>query len=381
MARRKLLVEGWRFLPHSYAMVNQWQLLALAKRDDIDLRVRDLPLYRPSWKAGASLLDPERDRQLRAVPPASAEFSPDATLRFSFPFDLSPPRSGRLAVICPSEYQVYQADAWTAPNDPAALALRHDLTVIAPSRWSAAGLERSSIPAARIAMVPHGVDSSVFAPDRDSGSAMRARLGIGAGVVFMNAGAMTANKGADLLLRGFAELCRQRADVYLLLKGTDELYRSNARLGVVMSALDPALRALVGSRIVYGGTTLSVADMAALYRAADVYVSPYRAEGFNLPVLEAMASGLPVICTAGGPTDDFVPDEAGLKIASRTVAAAMPDGAQGVQLQPDLSALTRLMLRAAQDSAWRAAAGRAARLAAAKMGWDGVVDRLLEVAL
>ena len=38
---------------------------------------------------------------------------------------------------------------------------------------------------------------------------------------------------------------------------------------------------------------------------ADVYVSPYKAEGFNLPVLESMALGVPVIVTSGGPTDDF----------------------------------------------------------------------------
>jgi glycosyltransferase involved in cell wall biosynthesis len=204
-------------------------------------------------------------------------------------------------------------------------------------------------------------------------------LGIPAGVVFMNAGAMTANKGADLLLRAFAELCRRRNDVYLLLKGTDELYRSNARVGALLHSFEPQLRELIGPRLVYGGTTLSTADMAALYRAADVYVSPYRAEGFNLPVLEAMASGLPVICTSGGPTDDFVTDQCGARIASRRVPAAMPDGEQGVQLQPDLDHLTALMARAADDAAWRRKSGAAARRQAEKFTWDRAVERLLDI--
>jgi hypothetical protein len=30
-AKKSLIVEGWRFLPHSYAIVNQWQLLALLR--------------------------------------------------------------------------------------------------------------------------------------------------------------------------------------------------------------------------------------------------------------------------------------------------------------------------------------------------------------
>ena len=57
--------------------------------------------------------------------------------------------------------------------------------------------------------------------------------------------------------------------------------------------------------------------MAALYRSCDVLVHPYRGEGFAMPVLEAMASGLPVVVTAGGPTDEFCPDAAGWRIPQR----------------------------------------------------------------
>ena len=39
---------------------------------------------------------------------------------------------------------------------------------------------------------------------------------------------------------------------------------------------------------------------------ADAYVTPYRAEGFNLPALEAQTCGTPVIATHGGATDDFL---------------------------------------------------------------------------
>ena len=47
--------------------------------------------------------------------------------------------------------------------------------------------------------------------------------------------------------------------------------------------------------------------MNLLYNIADLYISPYRGEGFNMPVLEAMSVGLPVLVSAGGSTDDFVP--------------------------------------------------------------------------
>ena len=54
----------------------------------------------------------------------------------------------------------------------------------------------------------------------------------------------------------------------------------------------------------YGGIWLA-GRMAELYQVADAYVTPYACEGFNLPALEAAACGLPLICTRGGPTDEF----------------------------------------------------------------------------
>ena len=61
-----------------------------------------------------------------------------------------------------------------------------------------------------------------------------------------------------------------------------------------------------------------------------------------------------MICTAGGPTDEFVTDAFALRIASRLMQAG-----QGEWLDPDLDDLCRLMLKAIDDSAWRDAARHA----------------------
>ncbi len=379
MARGKLLVEGWRFLPHSYAMVNQWQLLALQRHSDVELRVRDLPLFMPSWQTQDGMFDADAERRLHALKPPEPDFAPDVTLRIGFPYDLAPAPRGRTVVFCTSEYQTYQKTDWVRRPEARSLRARQDLSIVTPSRWSAEGLQRSGVPVEKINIVPHGVDTALFKPDVASAAATRTKLGIGRGVVFMNASAMTINKGIDILLRAFAEVYRQRSDVYLLLKGTDALYKSGDRLNRVLGALNPALRNQIATRIVYGGATVSTEEMAALYRAADVYVSPYRAEGFNLPVLEAMASGRPVICTAGGPTDSFVGDDCGLKIPSSKGPVALAGASQGIQLQPDENQLVRLMLQAAGDVIWRGSAGAAGRRRAAELSWDKAVDRLLEV--
>jgi glycosyltransferase involved in cell wall biosynthesis len=51
---------------------------------------------------------------------------------------------------------------------------------------------------------------------------------------------------------------------------------------------------------------MGYSSLRELYNAADVYVSPYMAEGFNMPALEAQACGTPLIVPRGGPTDDFI---------------------------------------------------------------------------
>ena len=64
--------------------------------------------------------------------------------------------------------------------------------------------------------------------------------------------------------------------------------------------------------------TLSEAEMAGLYSACDCLVHPFRGEGFGLPVVEAMACGLPVIVTGAGPALDYATDETAFLIPATT---------------------------------------------------------------
>src|SRR6185436_8150884 len=80
------------------------------------------------------------------------------------------------------------------------------------------------------------------------------------------------------------------------------------------------------------------------YTACDSLVHPYRGEGFGLPVLEAMACGLPVIVTGGGSTDDFATDELAYRLpAVRKEFGQSVSGLKLVKpgwlLEPDLAAL------------------------------------------
>lgn len=59
-------------------------------------------------------------------------------------------------------------------------------------------------------------------------------------------------------------------------------------------------------------------QMYTLYNSADVFVSACQAEGFNMPILEAMACGTPVVCTDDGGNRDFVIPNVNAILAKRT---------------------------------------------------------------
>lgn len=374
----KLAVEGWRGISHSYAVVNQWQLLALLKRPGIDLRVKDLPFSDPNWRQQSGLFSEQNEHALRQIKLVQPDFCPDATWRIAFPYDLGPAPAGKTLVFGTAEYRVVPR-AYIAPNSVVAEALANpSVTITTPSRWSAEGFRRLGFDDARIAVVPHGIDPLLFRPRPEKREVTRKNLGL-SGFVFMSAGAMTTNKGMDLLLRAFAAVAERHAHVRLLLKGADKLYPSRQFLQQTFSSIPPSQAARIVQRLVYGGDALSMDQMSDLYQAADAYVSPYRAEGFNMPVLEAAACGVPVICTRGGSTDDFTTAGFALKIDSSLRPFSF-HGESGDVLEPDLDHLTELMISIVEDEPFRAgAAVKGPRHASENFSWDAVIDRMIPV--
>jgi glycosyltransferase involved in cell wall biosynthesis len=92
--------------------------------------------------------------------------------------------------------------------------------------------------------------------------------------------------------------------------------------------------------ILYLTSDLAEAEMARLYRACHCLVQPYRGEGFGLPVVEAGASGLPVIVSLGGATDDCVPPGAGYFVDARPTTLRLNEfNVDGWVLEPDARSL------------------------------------------
>jgi hypothetical protein len=188
-------------------------------------------------------------------------------------------------------------------------------------------------------------------------------------------GGLIDRKGPDILMAAFLDAFHGRDDVTLIVKdfGADGIYPMADR-----TRLRDYAESGQSPRIVYLHRDMDVEEVASLYRACDVLAHPYRGEGFGMPVLEAMACGLPVIVTAGGPTDEFCPDDACWRVragrreypedrAGKWVTAGRP-----WMLEPDLPHLRELLVEAVTDAGARTARGHAARAAAKALSWNTV---------
>jgi glycosyltransferase involved in cell wall biosynthesis len=292
--------------------------------------------------------------------------APEVEVRHQWPPDLTRPAGGRLALIQPWEFGSLPRD-WQVP-------LCRDVDEVwVPSEFTRAMYLEAGVAADRVHVVPNGVDLETLRPDGPVAVLPDAALRL------LFVGGTISRKGVDVLLAGFDEAFAGRDDVLLVIKdlGTHSYYR-----GLTMA---DTLRARASSgalpRVHYIEDELSRDEIAALYRACDVLVHPYRGEGFAMPVLEAMACGLPVVVTAGGPTDEFCPDDACWRVRSERRPLAdnrigkLETISQPWMLEPDVRSLVGVLRELAADPDERRRRGDRARAAAQAYGWDQIAER------
>ncbi|RJR46763.1 MAG: glycosyltransferase [Desulfobacteraceae bacterium] len=169
--------------------------------------------------------------------------------------------------------------------------------VYVPSIATGEELEERGVKRDKIRFYPRGIDIDRFHPAKRNGF-FRRRLSLGEGVKLLYVGRVSKEKNLGVLVESFKDLTRVRPEVSLIVVGD----------GPFLKEMQESLRGFPA----YFTGYLSGEDLAEAYASSDIFLFPSATDTFGNVVLEAQASGLPVVVTdEGGPRENLIQGETG----------------------------------------------------------------------
>ncbi len=213
--------------------------------------------------------------------------------------------------------------------------------VIAVSEATRADLKRYyRLPDQRIRVIPHGVDARMFELDRGCVEPF-----------LLCVATLHPHKNLTRLIEAFALLRSERPEFSLVLAGLRGFHAAAVEEQIAALGLGDAVRVTgwIARQELYG-----------LFARAAAFVYPSTFEGFGMPVLEALAAGLPTACSAIEPLASIAGD-----------AALYFDPA-------DIDAMAGAMRRLAADQALRRALAEAGPRRARRFSWRASAVATLE---
>ena len=170
--------------------------------------------------------------------------------------------------------------------------------VLVPSAGTREQLLAHGLPPEKMKPLPRWVDTDQFRPEKRLEQYWKQR-GLADGITLLYVGRVSKEKALELLVDAFCRLSDEGSEIALVIIG-DGPYREEMET------------ALAGYPVLFTGY-LQGEELQRAYASADLFVFPSATDTFGNVVLEAQASGLPVIVSdAGGPRELMVDGETGL---------------------------------------------------------------------
>jgi glycosyltransferase involved in cell wall biosynthesis len=199
--------------------------------------------------------------------------------------------------------------------------------LITPSAAASERIRAVLSPSVNLHLIPHGVDHERYHPlngDSEGAEAdemARARLGVRQPYVAF-VGTLEPRKDVPNLVRAFDAIAGHHPDLTLVLAGAP---------GWGIEAVEAAIGSSTHRTRIKRVGYITEEEKVALMRGAAAVAYPSREEGFGLPVLEALASGAPLVTTSGTSMADVVGDSALLFPPADTdaLAAALEEAVGG----------------------------------------------------
>jgi len=224
--------------------------------------------------------------------------------------------------------------------------------IIAVSAWTRNVCKAEyGIPEEKFSVIHNGVDLTEFNP-QIARTQIRSMFSLHEDPIILSVGCASIWKGIPYLLRSMVNVTARLPDARLIVVGSrryqDQMQLLTKELGIQKNVIFP------------GPVTRE--ELPFYYSACDVFAMPTICEGFPLVVLEAMASGRPVVASRVG-----------------GIPEAIETGSNGILFEPgNVSQLTRALLSLLEDGSLRRNMGRKARLVAeTKHDWKKITDKYM----
>jgi glycosyltransferase involved in cell wall biosynthesis len=342
--------EGPFFTQSSLGLVNREVGTRLIADHEVEL------VPRPSQTADLIETDLVSWRELATRLSRPASGPADVHISHRWPPLLDPPHEGAWVLMQPWEYGGLPGEWVPIIRDQV-----DEYWVY--STWQRECAILSGIPAERIQVIPLGVDAARYRPEGRQ-LALRTKKRF----KFLAVGGIIPRKGMELLVSAYLDTFTPDDDVCLVIKGLSSRWAYSDNPSQSDFALLPELARKEGrAEIEFLGETMSENDMPALYRACDALVAPFRGEGFCLPIVEAMATGLPVIVTETGPALDICDETlaclvpASPREVSKAITGLEPGALGFWWAEPDAVALGSCMREVSSNQALAQRLGRSGR--------------------
>jgi glycosyltransferase involved in cell wall biosynthesis len=244
-----------------------------------------------------------------------------------------------------------------------------------PSQWGYQILMQHGLDPDRCSIVQEGVDTELYHTWRPRVERDQVR--------FLTVGKYEQRKSITETIEAWAQAFGADPDVYLTVK-TDHFVDQDIKQQQIRDQLESL--ALSNVTVLWGSADRDL--MINLYRDADVFVLPTKGEGWGLPLIEAAASGLPVITTEWGAHTQFLKSSSCIFVEHDLVPIQCPEyqrfypqaGDWGQWAQPRIDSIAQALITARdQIPQLRQQAQINARQIRQEFSWSQCAARALDV--
>jgi len=295
LPKLNIVWEGSQFVYHSLALINREHCSNLLDSNQVNLTI--IPYEEDNFSPENNekyLRLYNNDIRYKADVVEEISNLPYLWVRHQWPPKAEPPKGAKWIIMQPWEFTSLRKDFVEIFNNAD--------EIWTPSDYARKSFVDSGVDFNKVQVIPNGINPEVFKPSGNKYS-----LNTNKKLKLLYIGGTIFRKGIDILLQVYSGMFSSSDDICLVVKdmGGDTFYKNQTAKDKIRQIQSQAN----APEIIYIDENLTEQEITDLYRACDILVSPYRGEGFSLPTLEAMACGLTVVVTAGGATDEFVPQE------------------------------------------------------------------------